>query len=157
MNAKMQQLKAAFEAAGFTDVKTVIASGNVVFTARSRSESSLQRKAEAAMREHLGRDFLTIVRSIDFLRELLTSDPFKGILLAAGSKRIVTFLRERPQAKLALPIEAHGARILSLTDRELFTVYLPNPKGAVFMGLIEGAFGKALTTRSWDTVAKVAR
>lgn len=31
MNARMPALKAAFEAAGFTDVRTVLASGNVVF------------------------------------------------------------------------------------------------------------------------------
>src|SRR5258707_3906639 len=34
-NAKMPDLKRAFEAAGFTDVRTVLASGNVVFSARS--------------------------------------------------------------------------------------------------------------------------
>ena len=157
INAKMPQLKAAFEAAGFTDVKTVLSSGNVVFSARATSESSLQRRAEAAMRDRLGREFLTIVRPIDVLRELLASDPFKDVRLSPRSKRIVTFLRERPRSKLALPIELHGARILALKGRELFTVYVPHPKGAIFMGLIEQTFGKALTTRSWDTVAKVAR
>ena len=34
MNAKMPELKKAFEAAGFADVKTVLSSGNVVFSAR---------------------------------------------------------------------------------------------------------------------------
>jgi uncharacterized protein (DUF1697 family) len=138
-------------------VKTVISSGNVVFSARSTSESSLERKAEAAMRDHLGREFLTIVRPVDFLRELLASDPFRGVRLSPRSERMVTFLRERPRSKLKLPIELHGARILSLKGREMFTVYVPHPKGAIFMGLIERTFGKALTTRSWNTVAKVAR
>jgi uncharacterized protein (DUF1697 family) len=74
MNAKMPQLKAAFEAAGFADVKTVLSSGNVVFDARRASNAALQRKAEAAMREQLGREFLTIVRPVEALRELLASD-----------------------------------------------------------------------------------
>ena len=39
MNAKMPDLKAAFEAAGFTDVKTLLSSGNLVFTARVRVRS----------------------------------------------------------------------------------------------------------------------
>src|SRR5215204_4095986 len=90
MNAKMPQLKGAFEAAGFTDVKTVLSSGNVVFTAARASDSSLQRKAEAAMTDHLGRTFLTIVRPIDALRELLASDPYQPFRLAPGAKRIVT-------------------------------------------------------------------
>ena len=153
----MPQLRAAFEAGGFADVKTVIASGNVVFTANCSSESTLQRKAEAAMRKHLGRDFLTIIRPIDALRELLASDPFNEFHVKPREKRIVTFLRERPRAKLELPIELHGARILAVRGREIFTAYVPHPKGAIFMGLIEQTFGTALTTRSWDTIVKVAR
>jgi hypothetical protein len=40
---------------------------------------------------------------------------------------------------------------------EVFTAYVPSPKGPVFMTLIEQTFGKEVTTRTWDTVAKVAR
>jgi len=36
-NCKMPELRAAFEAAGFDDVKTLLASGNVVFSARAAS------------------------------------------------------------------------------------------------------------------------
>jgi uncharacterized protein (DUF1697 family) len=157
MNAKMPELKSAFEAAGFTDVKTVLSSGNVVFSATRASESSLQRKAEAAMIKRLGHDFLTIVRPINALREMLASDPYKPFRLAPEAKRIVTFLRDKPSSKLALPIELHGARILSMKGGEIFSAYVPHPKGPVFMTLIEKTFGKQLTTRTWDTVAKVAR
>ena len=157
MNAKMPELKRAFEGAGFTDVRTVLSSGNVVFTARQASEASLQRKAESAMQEHLGQSFLTIVRSVDALREILAADPYQAFRLAPQSKRIVTFLRDTPGAKLALPIELDGARILAIKGLEAFSVYLPNPKGPIFMTLIEKTFGKDVTTRTWDTVAKVAR
>jgi uncharacterized protein (DUF1697 family) len=157
MNAKMPQLKAAFEAAGFADVKTVLSSGNVVFTAPGALESSLQRKAEAAMMKRLGHDFLTIVRPIEALREMLASDPYKAFHLAPGAKRVVTFLREQPNAKLSLPIELHGSHILLVKGREVFSAYVPHPKGPVFMTLIEKTLGKEVTTRTWDTVAKVAR
>jgi uncharacterized protein (DUF1697 family) len=156
-NCKMPALKAAFEAAGFTDVKTVLGSGNVVFDARSSSEASLQHRAEAAMQERLGKAFLTIVRPIEQLRKILASDPYSRFKLSPEAKRIVTFLRGRPKAKLALPIELDGARILAMKDGEIFSAYLPNPKGPVFMTLIEKTFGKEQTTRTWDTVAKVAR
>jgi uncharacterized protein (DUF1697 family) len=157
MNAKMPQLKAAFEAAGFKDVKTVLSSGNVVFSATRASESSLQRKAEAAMKKQLGQSFLTIVRPIDALREMLASDLYRAFRLKAGAKRVVTFLRDKPSAGLALPIELDGARILCMKGREIFSAYVPNPKGPVFMTLIENTFGKEVTTRTWETVAKVAR
>ena len=44
-----------------------------------------------------------------------------------------------------------------MKGREVFSAYLPTPKGPVFMTLIERTFGKEVTTRTWDTVAKVAR
>ena len=157
MNAKMADLKQAFEAAGFTDVKTVLGSGNVAFSARAASEASLQGKAEAAMLEQLGHTFLTIVRPVDALDALLAADPYRRFRLSAAAKRIVTFLRDKPKAKLRLPIEMDGARILAMKGREIFSAYLPNPKGPVFMTLIDKTFGKEQTTRTWDTVAKVAR
>jgi len=157
MNCKMPALKAAFEAAGFTDVKTVLGSGNVVFDARSTSEEALQQKAEAAMQERLGQAFLTIVRPVEQLRKILQTDPYRPFKVSPKAKRIVTFLRGRPTAKLKLPIEMDGARILAMKDGEIFSAYLPTPKGPVFMTLIQKTFGKDVTTRTWDTVAKVAR
>jgi uncharacterized protein (DUF1697 family) len=58
---------------------------------------------------------------------------------------------------MALPFERDGAWLVALHGRELFSSYVPTPKGAVFMTLIERTFGKEVTTRTWDTVAKVAR
>ena len=156
-NAKMPALKSAFEAAGFTGVKTVLSSGNVVFDARRSAESVLQRKAEAAMEGRLGRTFLTIIRPIEVLQELLASDPYRAFSLDPAAKRIVTFLRDDPTATLTLPIEKDGARLLALSGRELYSAYMRSPKGADFMTLIERTFGKELTTRTWDTVGKVAR
>jgi uncharacterized protein (DUF1697 family) len=157
MNAKMPELKQAFEAAGFTNVKTVLASGNVAFDARRTSDASLERAAEAAMLEHLGQAFMTIVRPVDELRVLLVTDPYREFRVSPSAKRIVTFLRAAPPAKLELPIERDGARLLTVRGREVFSAYLPTPKGPVFMTLIERTFGKEVTTRTWDTVGKVAR
>jgi len=157
MNAKMPELKAAFEAAGFTDVKTVLSSGNVAFTARAASETALERRAEAAMLERLGQAFPTFVRPMDALRDVLASDPYRSFRLAPNTKRIVTFLRAKPPSALRLPIERDGARLLVVKGREVFGAYLPTPKGPVFMALIEKTFGRDVTTRTWDTVGKVAR
>ena len=157
MNAKMPELKRAFEAAGFEDVKTVLGTGNVLFTTRSTSAASLQRKCEQAMTKTLGRTFLTIVRPVDELRELLESDPYRKFGLGAAEKRIVTFLRDPPPKKLTLPIELDGARVLAVRGMEVLSAYVPSPKGAMFMVLLEKTFGKDVTTRTWGTVAKVAR
>jgi uncharacterized protein (DUF1697 family) len=156
MNAKMPELKRCFEQAGFSEVKTVLSSGNVVFSARPASEAALERKAEAAMKQGLGKSFLTIVRPLEALQALLDADPYASFRLAPGAKRVVTFLRGAPPSKLPLPIELHGARILCRRGSEVFTAYVPSPRGAVFMTLIEKTFGEAVTTRTWDTVRKLA-
>ena len=157
MNAKMPALRLAFEKAGFTEVRTVLGSGNVVFSARAASDGALQRKAEAAMQEELGRTFAAIIRSIDELQALVAVDPFSKYRLPADAKRIVTFLREAPaRAPSRLP-EQDGARILQVSGREVFSSYVATPKGPVFMSLIEKTFGQDVTTRTWDTVKKVAR
>src|SRR5262245_5449565 len=92
VNAKMPELKRCFESAGFTDVRTLLSSGNVVFNARTATEASLERKAEKAMQAELGRSFGTIVRSTEFLQQLVASDPFAEFKLPPNAKPIVTFL-----------------------------------------------------------------
>jgi uncharacterized protein (DUF1697 family) len=154
MTLKMADLKRCFESAGFADVRTLLSSGNVVFTAPS--EKSLERKAEAVMQRALGRTFLTIVRSLDDLEAMLASDPYRAFRLPSAAKRVVTFLREKPRAKPTLPIERDGASILRIDGLEVFSAYVPSPRGPVFMDLIQKTFGTGVTTRTWDTVRKVA-
>jgi uncharacterized protein (DUF1697 family) len=156
MNAKMPELKAAFEAAGFTGVKTVLSSGNVVFDARKAKDATLERKCEAAMEAALGKSFVTIVRSVEHLQALLQADPFARFQLAANEKRVVSFLKHPQPAALELPIEFKGARILAMAGGEVFAAYLPQANNPAFMKLIENTFRKEVTTRTWETVQKCA-
>lgn len=156
MNAKMPQLQRAFESAGFGNVKTVLASGNVAFDARAASIAALQRKAEKAMEAQLERAFLSIVRPVRDLERMLAADPYAGFKLPAAAKRVVTFLRE-PAQPIDLPITLEGARILAMDELHVFTAYVPQPGNPVFMNLIEKTFGKDITTRTWDSVSRCAR
>lgn len=157
MNASMPALKQCFEAAGFTDVKTVLASGNVLFSSREQPEAEIAQACEAAMAQHLERSFSTIVRAVDELRALLAADPFDGLGLPPQAKRVVTFLRTAPSQVPELPVLHEDAAILAVHGREVYSAYIPGPKGPVFMALIEKTFGKDVTTRTWDTVRKLAR
>lgn len=157
MSAKMSEVKRCFEEAGFTEVKTVLSSGNVIFSARPASVASLQRKVEVAMKKRLGRTFMTIVRPIVALRKILKADPYSKFRLPSAAKRVVTFLRDRSRTKMRLPIEQDGARILRMKGGEVFSAYVPGPHGPVFMTLLEKSFGKEITTRTWETVKKVAK
>ncbi len=156
VNATMPELKLCFESAGFTEVRTVLGSGNVVFNARPSTEAALERKAERAMKAKLARSFPAIVRSLEFIERLLEADAFAPFDLPPAAKRIVTFLRvELPN--VPLPVERDGARILAASGREVFSAYHPSPKGPVFMTLIERTFGSDVTTRTWETIKKCAK
>lgn len=155
-NARMPDLKRAFEAAGFKAVRTLRSSGNVLFESEKQSVQSLERRAEAGMRSVLGRAFGTIVWAIEDLEKLIRSDPFAEFKLPAEAKRVVTFLRERRQG-LRLPIEKLGARILAVKGTVALSAYVPHPNGPVFMTLIESTFGSDVTTRTWNTVAKCVK
>jgi uncharacterized protein (DUF1697 family) len=155
-NCPMPELADAFRSAGFSDVRTVLSSGNVAFTTRASSGPALERRAEAAMRDAMGRSFPTIVRASAHLQALVAGDPFAGFTLPPTAKRVVTFLRQPPDRPAPLPIEQDGVRILRLEGAEVLTAYVPGPKGPVFMALLERTFGREITTRTLDTVRKCA-
>ncbi len=157
MNCRMPELKAALEKAGFADVRTVISSGNAVFSARAASERTLERKCEEAFEQHLDHRFLTIVRPIGHLQALIDRDPFAAFPLPDGAKRNVTFLRRRPDVPPQLPLRLRGAELLAVEGCEALTYYIPNHVDPAFMVLIEKTFGKEATTRTWETVQRIVK
>jgi len=62
-----------------------------------------------------------------------------------------------PFTALKLPVVLDHARILAFDGREVFTAYVPGPTTATFMHLIEKTFGKDQTTRTWETIQKIAK
>lgn len=156
MNCRMPELRRAFEAAGFEEVRTLLSSGNVAFSAPPEIVPVLEQKAEAAMDRHLGKAFRTIVRPSWYLQQLVARSPFSAYRLPADAKPIVTFLRTPYEGSLRLPIEHGQAVILELARTEVYSAYVPDAKGPVFMTLLEKTFGKEITTRTLDTVRRCA-
>jgi uncharacterized protein (DUF1697 family) len=157
LNAKMHDLKRCFEASGCTNVRTILSSGNVVFDASDSTESELERKAEKAMQEVFGKSFYTIVGSASYLQELLKTDPYKIHGIPSEAKRVVTFMREPQNPKVTLPLAQDQASVFCVLGREVFTAYVATEKGPVFMKLIGQAFGKEVTTRTWQTIERCAK
>lgn len=157
MNLSMAELKRSLESAGFTDVKTVLSSGNAAFTTSSRSPAAILKTLDAAMTKTLGRTFHSIVRPQAELAALLESEPYAAFKLPPNAKRVVTFSRAEMKPRKPLPLALDTARILTAEGREAFSAYVPSPQGPVFMRLIETTFGSDVTTRTWETVKKCTR
>ena len=159
MNCRMPELKECFQSAGFGEVRTVLATGNVAFNAkpaRADSLAALELEIEQAMLTSLGHTFPTIVRSAEYLQRMLAGNPFAGFALPPAAKCVVTFLRRPDERSIALPFKSDGVHMLRQVGSEVFTAYEPNPKGPVFMKLLERTFGKEITTRTLATVEKCA-
>lgn len=155
-NCSMAALRGALEAAGFAGVRTVLSSGNVLLDAPAQAEGPLTARVEAAIERGLGRRFPVVLRPVDELRALLDEDPWEALGADPAAKRVVTFLA-RPPASRAPPTSRDGVTVHRVGSREVLTSYLRSPKGPVFMEVLEEAFGTGITTRTWDTVARLAR
>lgn len=156
-NLKMPDLKKCFEKAGFTNIVTVLSSGNVVFDSSKKSEKALERDIEQAMEKNLKKVFPTIVRSQTDIVELLKLDPYKKIKIPSSTKKVMTFLKNQPEEIPNLPIKKDDVNIFLIEDRVVYSTYLPHPKGPVFMSLLQKTFGQSITTRTWDTVEKLSK
>lgn len=152
----MDDLRRCFEGAGFTAVRTILASGNVAFDAPAARDATLERRIEQAMEQQLERVFAPVVRRSDALAALLAADPFARHRVPAGAKRVVSFLRTERAPNVPLPLHEAGATVLAVVGREAYTAYVAGSDGPVFMRLIEAAFGREVTSRTWETVARCA-
>jgi uncharacterized protein (DUF1697 family) len=158
---KMADLKKAFEKMGFTDVRTVLASGNVLFTPEQTDKTALARAIESGLKKALGKDIHAMVRSIDDIRKLRSLEPFKEIKVTPSIRLYVTFLpgKTGPRSiKIPFISPQKDFYILRATPAEVFSVLdLAKGKGTPeAMNILEREFGTNITTRNWNTVLKIA-
>jgi uncharacterized protein (DUF1697 family) len=157
---KMTDLKAAFEGMGFKDVRTVLASGNVIFTARPDDEKALSAEIGSGLEKAFKRNIGVLLRSRDALEQLRSSEPFKGIEITPSIRLYVTFLSQgsrTPAITIPYATTRQELRILGATVTEVFSVVdLEKGIGTTeAMTVLEMEFGSDLTTRNWNTVLKV--
>lgn len=155
---KNADLKAAYEAMGFTNVRTLIASGNVVFDSRAKPSRA---RIEAGFAERFGFESGTVLRTQDELRGLVSSDPFAGRTEDGDTKLYVTFLAEPAEKPLPMPFGVKGDfEVVKVTGREVFLLAfrLPNGRFGLGMEAVWKHFGKKplWTSRNWNTVVKAA-
>lgn len=105
VTVKMDKLKKTLEELGFANVKTLLASGNVLFSAPSVSESMLVNKIEKKLAATFGREIGVLVRRVEQLQRLAESKPFAGIKVTPQTRLYVTFLSEKNKSSLKIPYE----------------------------------------------------
>lgn len=158
---KMDDLKKCFAAAGFKNVKTILASGNVLFESTNADEDALAKTIADKLKAELGHDIGIQIRSIDEIQKLADRAPFKKIKVTPDTRLYITFFPEKPKSKLKIPYESpeKDFKILEVSDREICSVVTLSPgRGTLdMMGFVEKEFGKNITTRNWNTVGKILK
>ncbi len=156
-NMRPAKLKGAFENMGFKDVRTVISSGNVIFSSPSKNAAALEKKIEAALPKLLRFSSTTIVRSQKEIETLLKKNAGKGITHDAKNYLLVTFLQKHSGTLRTFPKKGPGFRVLGVYKRELcMVVDTKNVRTPNVMVTMEKAFGKQITSRTWKTVERIA-
>ncbi|MGE5626009.1 MAG: DUF1697 domain-containing protein [Bacillota bacterium] len=153
----MAALKKIFEKMGCREVRTVLASGNVRFTPKDGKLTA--KVVEATLEKSLGFEVNVMLRNVSELAKIAKSDPFKGIRIGKQTRLYVTLLAQKPKRKPRLPYKTPDFpfTILKVTGGEVLSVLELSPKGGTLdaMAVLEEQFGKALTTRNWNTVTKL--
>lgn len=157
----MGDLKKVFEEVGFSDIKTLLNSGNVVFSSKQIKIPELKKE----LQNHLANVFgwvieIIIVPQIE-IKQLVEDNPFREIRVTPETRLYVTFRTDETQKEnVKIPYESpeKEIRILRVSKSEICSVLILSPKrGTVdLMSFIEKEFGKNVTTRNWNTVQKLA-
>jgi uncharacterized protein (DUF1697 family) len=156
---KMDRLRGAFEALGFADVETFIASGNVLFTAASKSAAALEKRIAAHLRDLLGYEVGTFVRSDAEIARIAAHEPFGAATAQPFHAIYVGFLPAAPSAaaKRALAALCSTDDEFHVVDRELYWLARkPTSESAITGALLERTLGMASTLRNVTTVRKLA-
>ena len=117
----MAELKRHFEAMGFADVATFIASGNVVFATNARDRAKLETRIEAHLAKALGYNVDTFLRREEEVAAVLAAQPFADDMPDNGGI-YVSFLKQPvapAQAKGMLACATPTDRF-ALIGRELY-------------------------------------
>ena len=156
---KMDVLRQLFESLGFSNVETFIASGNVVFETSSKNAQALERKIENRLREALGYEVATFIRTGAELAAVANHKPFRQSDLDAATALNIALLAnnlddESKQKLMALRTDiddfhVNGREIYWLSRRKQSDSVISN---AVF----EKTLGQKLTLRGANTIRKMA-
>ncbi|HET6663651.1 MAG TPA: DUF1697 domain-containing protein [Acidimicrobiales bacterium] len=118
----MDDLRRSFEALDFDNVATFIASGNVIFDAGNPKPATLTRRIERQLRDSLGYEVPTFLRTDAELARIADHEPFPDLDAADGDSSYVAFLYKRPTAAAAKKVVAMSNETdhVAIHDRELY-------------------------------------
>jgi uncharacterized protein (DUF1697 family) len=151
----MPELKAVYEALGFTNVSTYVQSGNVVFDSPGTVAQQAASRIESAIQERFAFSVPVFIRSAADLRRIVETNPFLIPRRAVPARLYVTFLYETPDpSRLTGLASLDGAGDEFVIGEQEIFIFCPNGYGRSKLNntIFENKLKMPATTRNWNTV-----
>lgn len=149
---KMSDLAGVYSSLGYSDPRTYVQSGNVIFSHNTGDVARIAKSIEKALETRLGLGVTVFIRSAGELSELIAGNPF---FRSDPAKLYVTFLDSKPSR---VPMEKLNSvksegEALSIDDKEVY-LYLQHGYGRTKLSnaFFEKVLNVPATTRNWNTV-----
>lgn len=147
----MSELRAICERAGYSDVKTLLASGNLVLDAKEKG-AKLEARLEQLILDEMGLKTNVFVRTGAELNDIIAANPFKTFAKQQPNFLVVTFMRAA----------ASAAEMKAMAETALLGEEAVQGKGCLYIKFPLGQGPSKLktpklgTARNWNTVTKLA-
>jgi uncharacterized protein (DUF1697 family) len=153
----MADVRAALEAAGFDDVRSLLQSGNLVLDAAG-TEAETEAATEAALLAGLGLATDVVVRSPQAWRAMIDANPFASEAKTDPGRLMAMVLKSKPAVGAEAAVNAiDGPERARIIGREAFIHYPDGQARTKVMGArLDKALGVRGTGRNWNTVLKLA-
>ena len=154
----MADLRTAITAMGLTDVKTLLQSGNVVFSGPSAKPAALEKRLERELAARLGFSVDIHVRTAEEWSAIVAANPFTAEAKKDPGHLLVTVFRDPlDRARVAAAQKAiQGSERLHADGRHLYAVFPDGVGRSKAPVVIDRALGVQGTARNWNTVTKLA-
>jgi uncharacterized protein (DUF1697 family) len=153
----MADLRDAFTGAGFDDVSTYIASGNVLFRTE-RPSTTLEAEIESVLEERFGRRLVIVARSHPQIRTVVDQAPADFVALDGTHHRDAVFLKSplTPATAMGVVQLREGVDQAWAGTGVVYFARLSAERQRSLMSKIVGTPEyQLMTIRSWSTTTKL--
>lgn len=156
-----ESLRTIFQSLGFQNVRSFISSGNILFESSEQDIEKLEDKIEKALDKKIGARTMTIVKSKEQLIDFIERIPFGNLIHSKNTYLTVTFIKNYPEKSNTDELELDDPTItmfgydknLGTVSAAIDTTMANTPE---FMSILQKKYGKDITTRTMNTVKRVA-
>ena len=152
----MAELRRLVESLGFTEVRTLLNSGNVVFTARSNAVRGAAARIERAVLDELGVSARAIVLTADELTEIVDENPLAGICDDPSRMLIAVFTEPAARAKAeALMQDSWEPEVMAVGARAAYLWCANGISAGQLAEAVDRTLRNGVTARNLRTMTKL--